>query len=154
MDYKEQFLQKNKLKTIKVGIIGLGYVGLPLGLEFAEKGFNVMGFDLDQRKIDFLEKGETYIKHIPSPRITKAVKTGFLNATTDFSRMPEVDALIICVPTPLDEHREPDMSYVEGTAKTIQKYLRKGQLEHLNQCKKLLALLKQSKNAKDCKLHV
>ncbi len=72
MDYKEQFLQKNKLKTIKVGIIGLGYVGLPLGLEFAEKGFNVLGFDLDQMKIDYLEKGETYIKHIPTLRISKA----------------------------------------------------------------------------------
>ncbi len=128
MDYKEQFLQKTKLKTINVGIIGLGYVGLPLGLEFAEKGFNVLGFDLDQRKVDFLEKGETYITHIPTPRISKAVKAGFLKATTDFSRMPEVDALIICVPTPLDEHREPDMSYVQDTAKTIQKYLRKGQL--------------------------
>jgi UDP-N-acetyl-D-glucosamine dehydrogenase len=83
---------------------------------------------MDQRKIDFLEKGETYIKHIPTERISKSVNSGFLKSTTDFSRMPEVDALIICVPTPLDEHREPDMSYVEGTAKTIQKYLRKGQL--------------------------
>jgi UDP-N-acetyl-D-glucosamine dehydrogenase len=128
MNYKEELLKKIEDKTYKVGIIGLGYVGLPLGLEFAEKGFNVLGFDMDQRKIDILDKGETYIKHIPAERISKSVNAGFLKSTTDFSRMPEVDALIICVPTPLDEHREPDMSYVEGTAKTIQKYLRKGQL--------------------------
>jgi len=128
MNYKELLLQKVKDKSFKVGIVGLGYVGLPLGLEFAEKEFNVLGFDMDQRKIDFLSKGETYIKHIPTERISKSVNSGYLKSTTDFTRMPEVDALIICVPTPLDEHREPDMSYVEGTAKTIQKYLRKGQL--------------------------
>ncbi len=128
MNYKEKVLQKINDKSFVVGIVGLGYVGLPLGLEFAEKGFNVLGFDLDKKKIDFLEKGETYIKHIPTERISKSVNAGFLKATTDFERMPEVDAIIICVPTPLDEHREPDMSYVEGTAKTIQKYLRKGQL--------------------------
>ncbi len=128
MTYKEALLQKINDKTFVVGIIGLGYVGLPLGLEFTEKGFNVLGFDMDQRKIDSLDKGETYIKHIPTERISKSVNAGFLKSTTDFSRMSEVDALIICVPTPLDEHREPDMSYVEGTAKTIQKYLRKGQL--------------------------
>jgi len=128
LNYKELFLQKINDKTFVVGIVGLGYVGLPLGLEFAEKEFKVLGFDMDQRKVDSLEKGETYIKHIPTTRISKAVNSGFLEATTDFSRMPEVDAIIICVPTPLNEHREPDMSYVEGTAKTIQKYLRKGQL--------------------------
>jgi UDP-N-acetyl-D-glucosamine dehydrogenase len=128
MNYKKEQLQKINDKSFVVGIVGLGYVGLPLGLEFAEKGFNVLGFDLDQRKIDSLEKGETYIKHIPTERISKSVDGGFLKSTTDFERMPEVDAIIICVPTPLDEHREPDMSYVEGTAKTIQKYLRKGQL--------------------------
>lgn len=128
MNYKEELLQKINDKSFVVGIIGLGYVGLPLGLEFAEKEFNVLGFDMDQRKIDSLDKGETYIKHIPTERISKSVNAGFLKSTTDFTRMPEADALIICVPTPLDEHREPDMSYVEGTAKTIQKYLRKGQL--------------------------
>jgi len=128
MNYKELLLQKVNDKSFVVGIVGLGYVGLPLGLEFAEKHFNVLGFDMDQRKINLLEKGETYIKHIPTARISKAVNSGYLKSTTDFTRMPEVDALIICVPTPLDEHREPDMTYVEGTAKTIQKYLRKGQL--------------------------
>ena len=128
MNYKEELLQKINDKSFVVGIVGLGYVGLPLGLEFAEKEFNVLGFDMDQRKIDSLDKGETYIKHIPTERISKSVNSGYLKSTTDFSRMSEVDALLICVPTPLDEHREPDMSYVEGTAKTIQKHLRKGQL--------------------------
>lgn len=128
MTYKQQLLNKINDNSVVVGIIGLGYVGLPLGLEFAEKEFNVLGFDLDESKIEAISNGRTYIKHIPSERIKKSVDAGYLKATTDFSRLPEVDAIIICVPTPLDNHREPDMSYVEGTAKTIQKYLRKGQL--------------------------
>ena len=128
MSYKSDLLQKIEDKTFRVGIIGLGYVGLPLGLEFAEKDFNVLGFDLDNNKIEHLTRGETYIKHIPSERIKKSVDADHLKATVDFSRLPEVDAIIICVPTPLDSHREPDMSYVVETAKTIKKYLRKGQL--------------------------
>ncbi len=128
MNYKRQFLEKIKDKAAIIGIVGLGYVGLPLALEFAGKEFNVLGFDLDESKVQKLNAGETYIKHIPIERISKSVRAGYFSATTDFNRLPEVDAIIICVPTPLDEHREPDMSYVEGTAKTIQKYLRKGQL--------------------------
>ncbi len=128
MTYKEEILKKINDNSAVIGIVGLGYVGLPLGLEFAEKEFSVLGFDLDQNKVDSLNIGKTYIKHIPSERIKKSVEVGYLKATTDFSRLPEVDAIIICVPTPLDAHREPDMSYVEGTARTIQKYLRKGQL--------------------------
>ncbi|NOX65109.1 MAG: nucleotide sugar dehydrogenase [Chlorobi bacterium] len=128
MSYKSELLKKIEEKSFKVGIVGLGYVGLPLGLEFAEKDFNVLGFDLDDRKIDYLTKGETYIKHIPSERIKKSVNSERLKATSNFSRLPEVDTIIICVPTPLDSHREPDMSYVVNTAKTIKKYLRKGQL--------------------------
>lgn len=123
-----ELIDKIKNKSAKIGIIGLGYVGLPLGLEFATKEFNVLGFDLDERKIDYLLKGNSYIKHISSARIAKAVSTGLLTATSDFARLPEVDAILICVPTPLNEHREPDMSYVEGTARTISKYLQKGQL--------------------------
>ncbi len=128
MTYKQNLLEKINSYSAVIGIVGLGYVGLPLGLEFAEKEFNVLGFDLDERKIEAISDGKTYIKHIHSERIKKSVDAGYLKATTDFSRLPEVDAIIICVPTPLDAHREPDMSYVEGTAKTIQKYLRKGQL--------------------------
>ncbi len=121
-------LDKVKDKSAKVGIIGLGYVGLPLGLEFALNGFDVIGFDVDERKIPLLMKGKSYIKHISEDKIKEAVKIGKFNATTDFSKLPEVDAIIICVPTPLNEHREPDMSYVVNTAKNIAKYLRKGQL--------------------------
>jgi len=115
-------------KKVKIGIIGLGYVGLPLGLEFAHKGFEVIGFDLDPKKIEFLSQGNSYIKHIPGERIKPLSDSGKLKSTTDFSRLPEVDAIIICVPTPLDEHREPDMSFIVNTGDVIQKYLRKGQL--------------------------
>ena len=121
-------LDKIENKSVKVGIVGMGYVGLPLGLAFAAKKINVLGFDLDEKKVKFLTQGKSYIKHIGEKKIKDAVKSGKLKATTDFSRLPEVDAIIICVPTPLDEHREPDMSYVVNTAKTIAKYLRKGQL--------------------------
>ncbi len=128
MTTKEIFLEKIKTKSAVVGIVGLGYVGLPLGLEFALQGFHVIGYDVDESKIPILKEGKSYIKHISEERIKAAVDSGKFEATTDFSRLPESDAIIICVPTPLDNHREPDMSYVEGTAKIIQKYLRKGQL--------------------------
>jgi UDP-N-acetyl-D-glucosamine dehydrogenase len=125
-------LSKIQNKSAVVGIIGLGYVGLPLGLEFANKKFKVIGYDLDQSKIDTLSKGKSYIKHINADRIKKAcVDDGNFTSTTDFSRLPEADALIICVPTPLDEHREPDMSYIVNTSLMIQKYLRKGQIVSL-----------------------
>lgn len=123
-----ELLEKIKSKKVKIGIIGLGYVGLPLGLEFAGKGFDVLGFDLDERKIEFLKEGKSYINHISSEKIKKAVSDGKLSATLDFSKISEMDAIIICVPTPLNEHREPDMSFVEGTASIIAKYMRKGQL--------------------------
>ncbi|MDP4176100.1 MAG: nucleotide sugar dehydrogenase, partial [Bacteroidota bacterium] len=126
-----ELLEKINNKSAIVGIIGLGYVGLPLGLEFALKGFQVLGFDLDPRKPELLSKGKTYIKHIKEEKIQKAVSSSKFSATTDFSRLPEADAIIICVPTPLDEHREPDMSYIVNTATTVQKYLRKGQLVSL-----------------------
>lgn len=123
-----ELLNKIISKKVVVGIIGLGYVGLPLGLEFAKKKIKVLGFDLDERKIVKIKDGKTYIKHIPSSKIHSAVSEGFLDATSDFTRLPEVDAIIICVPTPLDEHREPDMSYVIKTSETVSKFLRKGQL--------------------------
>jgi len=128
MDKKMNILDKIENKSVKVGIVGMGYVGLPLGLAFAAKKINVLGFDLDDKKVKLLLQGKSYIKHINGKKIKEAVNSGKLKATTDFSRLPEVDAIIICVPTPLDEHREPDMSYVVNTAKTIAKYLRKGQL--------------------------
>lgn len=126
-------LLKNKIenKSGVVGIIGLGYVGLPLGLEFAKNGFRVMGFDLDSKKIELLKSGKSYIKHISSEHISSFFNREKFDGTTDFSRLSEPDILIICVPTPLNEHREPDMSYVENTAKLIAKNLRPGQLVSL-----------------------
>jgi UDP-N-acetyl-D-glucosamine dehydrogenase len=124
MDLVTKFNEKQGI----IGIVGLGYVGLPLALEYAQKEFKVIGFDVDELKIPFIKEGKSYIKHIPSEKIKKTVDAGYFSATTDFSRLPEVDAIIICVPTPLDEHREPDMSYVTGTAETIAKFLRKGQI--------------------------
>ncbi|MCH7973626.1 MAG: hypothetical protein IH949_07020, partial [Bacteroidetes bacterium] len=129
-------ISKIKDKSAVVGVIGLGYVGLPLSLEFASKGFNVIGFDVDERKIPLLNSGKSYIKHISEDRIKfarrqsggKSVDSRKFEATTDFSRLSSCDAIIICVPTPLNEHREPEMKYVVKTATTIQKYLKKGQL--------------------------
>ena len=128
MNYKEELLKKITDKSAKIGIIGLGYVGLPLGLEYALKGFDVLGFDIDETKIPLLKEGKSYIKHIKTERIKKVVDSGKFDATSDFSLLSTCDAIIICVPTPLSEHREPEMKYIVNTAETIQKYLRKGQI--------------------------
>jgi UDP-N-acetyl-D-glucosamine dehydrogenase len=115
-------------KDVKVGIIGCGYVGLPLALRFAETGRHVIGFDTDPAKINMLNAGKSYIKHIPADKIAQFVKSGHFAATTDFKKLREVDAVLICVPTPLDERREPDLSYVEQTAHSIAPNLQRGQL--------------------------
>jgi len=115
-------------KTAIVGIIGLGYVGLPLAIHFASKGFKVIGFDLDTRKIDKLLHGESYIKHIPAEPIREMIHQKQLDVTIDFSRLSEADCILICVPTPLSDKMEPDLSYLLETTKTIAKYLRRGQL--------------------------
>ncbi|NNL22136.1 MAG: nucleotide sugar dehydrogenase [Ignavibacteriaceae bacterium] len=132
----------------------MGYVGLPLGLAFASKKIKVIGFDLDQEKISVLNKGKGYLKHIPAKKISSAVKSGYLSATSNFSRLKEVDAIIICVPTPLTEHREPDMSYVKNTAKVIAEYLKRGQLVVLESTtypgtteELILPLLENAKNS-------
>ena len=127
-DYKKQLLNKIENKQHIIGIIGLGYVGLPLALEFVHKGIKTIGFDIDETKIPVLNSGKSYIKHIASERITEAVNSGLFEATSSFERLPEVDAVIIAVPTPLNKHREPDLSYVENSAKMAAKYLRPGQL--------------------------
>ncbi len=105
-------------KGIRVGIIGCGYVGLPLTLRFADVGQRVTGFDLDKTKVDKLNAGESYIQHIPSAKIQQHIQEKRFDATSDFTRLHEMDAVLICVPTPLDERREPDLSYVEQTANT------------------------------------
>ena len=121
---------KEKLNngTAVIGVLGLGYVGLPLVLGFAEKNIKVIGFDVDQKKVDSINAGQSYIQHIGPDRVGKAVSAGVLSATADFSRIPEVDVIIICVPTPLDLHHEPDLSYVRATRDVILPHLRANQL--------------------------
>lgn len=115
-------------KDIRVGIIGCGYVGLPLALRFADVGQRVTGFDLDKSKIDKLNAGQSYIQHIPADKIRQHVQGKQFDATTDFIRLRDMDAILICVPTPLDERREPDLSYVENTAREIAPNLQRSQL--------------------------
>jgi len=121
-------LEKIAARKARVGIIGQGYVGLPLSLVFTEAGFPVTGLDVDQKKIDRLRKGESYIKHIGPERVAAAVATGRFTASTDFDLLGECDAILICVPTPLGPHREPDNSYIHRTAEQIATRLRPGQL--------------------------
>jgi UDP-N-acetyl-D-glucosamine dehydrogenase len=121
------FLEKVEARTAKVGIIGLGYVGLPLALLYSEQKFAVTGFDIDQKKVDTLAAGGTYIVRIPGEEIQEAKKSGF-NATADYQRISEMDAIIICVPTPLNEYHEPDMTYIVDTVTAIAPHVRPGQL--------------------------
>jgi len=115
-------------KTAIIGIAGLGYVGLPLIRAFVAAGFRTMGFDVDQTKVDRLLAGESYIEHIPSDWIGKCIADKTFEPTADMSRMKEADAILICVPTPLSDSRDPDLTYVEDTTRTIAKTLRPGQL--------------------------
>jgi UDP-N-acetyl-D-glucosamine dehydrogenase len=121
-------ISKFKDKSATIGVVGLGYVGLPLILLFARKGFLTIGFDIDSSKVEMLERGESYILHIPQQLIAEQVKAKRLRATSDYARVREADAILICVPTPLDEHREPDLSFIKNTADAIAPHLRAGQL--------------------------
>ena len=122
MDLKKKILSREA----KVGVIGLGYVGLPLIIEFVKAGFSVSGFDVDKSKIDSLKAGRSYIKHISEDSIREILPK--FEPTTEFSKLADMDAIVICVPTPLNKNREPDMSYVFDTTRTIAKHLREGQL--------------------------
>ncbi len=124
----EEMLNKIDDKSYKIGIIGLGYVGLPLLWTFYQQGFTLTGIDVDQRKIDELEAGRTYIKHFRNEQIAEMMNSGKVSVTTEFASVKDVDAILMCVPTPLDHHREPDMSYVESTVESVSYYLQKGQL--------------------------
>ncbi len=121
-------LAKIQGKSAIVGVMGLGYVGLPLVREFCSSGFKVVGFDVDKRKVDALKAGKTYIKHLPADYFRDLIKKGRFDPTTDMSRLGEADAILICVPTPLDKMRDPDLFFVEATTDAITKTLRKGQL--------------------------
>lgn len=126
-EIKQSAIGKFRDKTATIGIVGLGYVGLPLMLRYAETGFKVLGFDIDAEKVDKLNNGETYIEHITADKIAAAHAAGF-EATTDFSRIGEAEAVILCVPTPLNKYREPDMSFVIDTTDAVKPYLRAGQV--------------------------
>ncbi len=120
-------LERLRSRTAAIGVIGLGYVGLPLSLLLSEAGFAVTGFDIDQKKIDDLQAGRSYIFRIPEAEIQAARSKNF-NATADFAQLAEQDAIILCVPTPLTEHREPDLSYIQDTARSVAPWLQAGQL--------------------------
>jgi len=122
-----QLIQKILKKKAKIGIIGLGYVGLPLVLRFCEENFRILGFDVDSKKVSTLKKGKSYLKSISSSRIFQIIKSGHLDVTDDFSRLGEPDCILICVPTPLTEKMEPDLQYIEKTTDSIREHLRKGQ---------------------------
>ncbi len=114
-------IEKINSRTAKIGIIGMGYVGLPLAREFVRGGAKVIGFDVDQRKIDAIQAKKTYIEHIPDETIADMVESGLFSATSDLDRLNEPDAILIAVPTPLNKMREPDLSYVESSCREIAK---------------------------------
>jgi len=128
VNYKNNLMKKIQNADALIGVIGLGYVGLPLALAYAEKNFNVLGFDIDSQKIKALNSGQNYISHMDGKKVTQVVQAKKLSATTDFSRLSEPDAIIICVPTPLTQQLDPDMSYIIKTTEQIKKCLRAGQL--------------------------
>ncbi len=128
VDPARNLIQKISRKEAVVGIIGLGYVGLPLVLRFCEQGFRVFGFDVDAKKVRTLQAGKSYIKTIPSRRVAPFVRGGQFKVTDDFSRLRDPDCILICVPTPLTDKMEPDLQYIERTTESIRENLRKGQL--------------------------
>jgi UDP-N-acetyl-D-glucosamine dehydrogenase len=125
---KDKIQQQIEDKTARVGVIGLGYVGLPLIVEFASKGFDGIGFEVDRKKADAVASGESYIVDVPSEALKSCVDSGKLTATTDFSKVGECDVIIICVPTPLRKTKDPDMSFILAAGGEIQKYMRRGQM--------------------------
>src|SRR6266542_5499273 len=115
-------------RSARVGVIGLGYVGLPLARTIAERGFSVLGFDLDPAKVERLNAGQSYIRHISGDSIAALRRAGRLAATGEVSRLAEVDAILLCVPTPLTRQREPDLGFIVRTTESVGPYLRRGQL--------------------------
>src|SRR6056297_656744 len=126
----EALIHRLATRQAVIGIVGLGYVGLPLVLTYAKAGYRVLGFAIDPGKVERLNRGESYIEHVPSSKVANAVQNGF-EATAEFQRAGEADALILCVPTPLDRHREPDLSFVVSTMESLAPHLRAGQVVSL-----------------------
>src|SRR5207247_9722109 len=128
MAVKNDLIAKIQAHEARVGIVGLGYVGLPLVLRFGEEHFPVFGFDVDPVKVRKVQDGESYILHIPAVRLRVLIKEKQFEPTTDFQRLAEADCIIICVPTPLAPKKDPDLQYIENTTDAISRTLRKGQL--------------------------
>jgi UDP-N-acetyl-D-glucosamine dehydrogenase len=128
MTHKEALLEKILSKKAAAGIVGLGYVGLPLAVEFGRAGFSVVGFDVIEAKISHLNQGKSYIQDVPDTVIAPLVEKGLFKATNDFSKLAEMDTINICVPTPLRKTKDPDMSFIVSSTEEIAKYLRPGTL--------------------------
>src|SRR5262249_51151885 len=128
MPEKAALEQKIRNRTARVGIVGLGYVGLPLAVEFAKAGFTVTGIDLSEAKVAKVNAGESYIPDIPEPVLRPLVESGRLSATADFGVISQLDTVNICVPTPLRKTKDPDMSYIVSACQEIAKYFHKGTL--------------------------
>lgn len=128
MSVAHGLIERIKTRQVVVGIVGLGYVGLPLAVRFCEEGFRVVGIDIDAEKVAKIKNGQSYIQHIPSTLISPHVQSGRFRATADFSIISEVDAIVLCVPTPLNKYREPDLSFVVGTLESCIPHMRKGQI--------------------------
>lgn len=125
---KQQLLDKINNKTAKVGVVGLGYVGLPLAVEKAYAGYQTIGFDVQDNKVNMVNEGKNYIGDVVDETLKKLVEEGSLRATTDFSFVKDVDTICICVPTPLDLYKQPDLSYVVSSTRSVAQYLHKGML--------------------------
>src|SRR5229473_7143710 len=121
-------LERIASRQAKVGVVGLGYVGLPLGMAFSEAGFSVLGLDVDPRKVEGVLKGKSYIRHISSEPLKRLAESGKLSATTEFARTEALDCIVVCVPTPLTEAREPDMRFIQRAGRALAPHVRKGQL--------------------------
>jgi UDP-N-acetyl-D-glucosamine dehydrogenase len=128
VDYYTLLKSKIQEKNLTIGVVGLGYVGLPLSIAISNHGLKALGFDILRSRTDLLNSGKSYLKGIEDDVISKAIDSGSFNATSNMTRLFEVDVIIICVPTPLSKNRGPDLSYVENTADIISKNIRKGQL--------------------------
>ena len=128
LTHKTLLLEKLRSRKALIGIVGLGYVGLPLSLAYVDVGFRVLGIDIDQNKADAINQGQSYIDHIDGYRVANARRNQQLEATTNFEMALEADALILCVPTPLNQYREPDLSFIKDTMSTLAPYLRTGQI--------------------------
>src|ERR1035441_2977014 len=127
VDGLQRIKQRIDLREARIGIVGMGYVGLPLALLFSEERFAITGFDIDPAKVETLNRGGSYIVRIPGTEIQSAQRSGF-SATADYSQIAQMDVVIICVPTPLNDYHEPDLSYIVGTVNAIAPHLREGQL--------------------------